>query len=185
LPKIAALAQKLGIGCHNDCCLGSFINPYVESSGYKLPHHIDFRIPGVTTISVDPHKYGMGPKGVSTLLFRNSEWRDYQFFATPRWNGGLYATTCLAGSRPGNVVVGTWAVLMKHGVEGYQKNAKIILDACYGIKQAIKKEIPELSYSGDDNSCVVTIVSNGKPNCINPMAIIPLLKEHGFALSPV
>lgn len=72
LPQIAALAQKLGIGCHNDCCLGSFVVPFIEQAGFKVPHIFDFRVPGVTSISCDPHKYGMGPKGVSCLLFKNS-----------------------------------------------------------------------------------------------------------------
>jgi sphinganine-1-phosphate aldolase len=137
VPKIAALAQSLGIGCHSDCCLGSFVNPYVEEVGYKLPHVFDFRVPGVTSISADPHKYGMGPKGVSMLLFKNKEWRDLQFFCTARWNGGLYCTTTLAGSRPGNIIVGTWAVMMKIGREGYVKNAKFILDACVKLKKGI------------------------------------------------
>jgi sphinganine-1-phosphate aldolase len=76
-PEIAALAQKWGIGCHSDCCLGSFINPFAEDAGFKQPHYVDFRIPGVTSISVDPHKYGLGPKGVSVCLFRDSELRSH------------------------------------------------------------------------------------------------------------
>lgn len=79
----------------------------------------------------------MGPKGVSTLLFKNKEWRDHQFFCTPRWNGGLYCTTTIAGSRPGNVIVGTWSVMMKIGKEGYVRNAKLILGACVKLKKAI------------------------------------------------
>lgn len=121
VPKVAALAQKYGIGCHVDCCLGSFINPFVEDCGFKVPHYIDFRVPGVTSLSCDPHKYGLGPKGVSTLIFRNRDWRNYQFFADGKWNGGFYATTSIQGSRPGNVVVATWAVMAKMGYEGYKK----------------------------------------------------------------
>ena len=70
-PDIAKLAMKWGIGCHSDCCLGGFINPFVEEAGFRLPNYFDFRVPGVTSISVDPHKYAMGPKGCSVLLFRN------------------------------------------------------------------------------------------------------------------
>lgn len=121
VPKVAALAKKLGIGCHVDCCLGSFINPFVQECGFKTPHQIDFRVPGVTSLSCDPHKYGLGPKGVSVLCFTNKEWRNYQFFSTGRWNGGFYATTNIAGSRPGNVIVATWAVMVKIGYDGYKK----------------------------------------------------------------
>lgn len=119
LPKVAALAKKRGIGCHNDCCLGSFVNPFVTEAGFTLPHCIDFRVPGVTSISCDPHKYGFAPKGVSVIMFSDKKLRELQFFAVGRWNGGLYATTTIAGSRPGNVIVATWACMMKFGQKGY------------------------------------------------------------------
>ena len=136
-PEIAALAEKWGVGCHSDCCLGGFVNPFTEEAGYQLSNLYDFRVKGITSISCDPHKYGLGPKGVSVLLFRNQNLRKYQFFANARWNGGIYATTTIAGSRPGNVIAGTWAVMMKIGREGYIKNAKLILDACAGLRKAI------------------------------------------------
>lgn len=116
--KIAALAQSFGIGCHSDCCLGSYVNPFAEELGYKLPTAFDFRVPGVTSISCDPHKYAYGPKGCSLALFREKALREYQFFANTTWQGGIYATTCIAGSRPGAVVVGTWASMLKHGRQG-------------------------------------------------------------------
>jgi sphinganine-1-phosphate aldolase len=71
LPEIAALAQRYNIGCHLDCCLGGFVNPFAEEAGYKLPYVYDFRQPGVTSISADTHKYAFGPKGYSVCLFRN------------------------------------------------------------------------------------------------------------------
>jgi sphinganine-1-phosphate aldolase len=67
---IAKLAQYYGIGCHSDCCLGSYINPFAEEAGFKPASVFDFRNEGVTTISCDTHKYGYGPKGMSVLMFR-------------------------------------------------------------------------------------------------------------------
>ena len=55
--EIAALAQSKGIGCHCDCCLGSFINPFIKPLGYSIPYSFDFSVPGITSISADPHKY--------------------------------------------------------------------------------------------------------------------------------
>ena len=46
---------------HVDCCLGSFLIAFAERAGRKLPP-FDFRVPGVTSISADTHKYGYGPK---------------------------------------------------------------------------------------------------------------------------
>jgi sphinganine-1-phosphate aldolase len=129
ISKIAALAQYNGIGCHSDCCLGSYINPFIDELGYKLPEVFDFRIPGITSISCDPHKYACGPKGFSVALFRTKELRDYQMFITSTWNGGVYGTTSMAGSRPGNIVMGTWASFMKQGMKGLRENAHKILEA--------------------------------------------------------
>jgi sphinganine-1-phosphate aldolase len=70
LPEIAALARSRGIGCHSDCCLGSFNNAFAEEAGHPLPHPVDFALPGVTSISCDPHKYAYGPKGFSVCMFR-------------------------------------------------------------------------------------------------------------------
>jgi sphinganine-1-phosphate aldolase len=88
---------------------------FAEKAGYKLPYLNDFRAPGVTSITCDTHKFALGPKGYSTLLFRTKKLRSYQFFTSMNWQGGLYATTAIAGSRPGATVAGTWATMVKHG----------------------------------------------------------------------
>lgn len=113
--KIATLAMEYGIGCHSDCCLGSYVNPFINELGYKLAGNYDFSVPGVTSISCDPHKYACGPKGVSIAMFRSKELRDYQIFVNSTWNGGIYSTTAMAGSRPGSVVMGTWASFLYQG----------------------------------------------------------------------
>ena len=89
IPEIAALAQSRGIGCHSDCCLGSFANAFAEQAGCPLPHAVDFSVPGVTSISCDPHKYAYGPKGFSVCLFRDKGLRQGQFFACMDWPGGF------------------------------------------------------------------------------------------------
>jgi len=127
--KIAALAQSYGIGCHSDCCLGSYVNPFIKKLGYNNDEIFDFRVPGVTSISCDPHKYAYGPKGCSLLMFREKSLREYQLFCNTTWNGGIYATTCMAGSRPGSVISGTWASMLKHGKKGYAEQGKLILEA--------------------------------------------------------
>jgi len=84
LPEIAALAHSYGIGCHYDSCIG-FINCFAEEAGFELPYASDFRVVGLTSISVDTHKYGFGPKGYSLCLFKTVELRDYQFFTHMNW----------------------------------------------------------------------------------------------------
>jgi sphinganine-1-phosphate aldolase len=121
LEEIGRIAEEFNIGCHSDCCLGSYINPFTEEAGFKLPYLFDFRVKGVTSISCDPHKYGCGPKGLSVLMFRTKELRRYVFFSTSIWTGGLYATPAMAGSRSGAIIAGNWAATMRIGKEGYLK----------------------------------------------------------------
>lgn len=141
MEKIAALAQSYGIGCHSDCCLGSYVNPFIEELGYKLEYKFDFRVPGVTSISCDPHKYAYGPKGCSILLFREKKTREYQFYCNTTWNGGIYATTCIAGSRPGAVIVGTWASMREMGRNGLKAKAAGILEAQKQIRLGLENNV--------------------------------------------
>ena len=87
IPALAALAKKRRIGMHVDCCLGGFLVPFMEKAGMPLPHWCDFRVEGVTSISVDTHKYGFAPKGSSVIMYRSKEIRNYQYFITTEWPG--------------------------------------------------------------------------------------------------
>jgi glutamate/tyrosine decarboxylase-like PLP-dependent enzyme len=87
IAELAALASEKGVGMHVDACLGGFILPFAEDAGLKIPE-FDFRVPGVTTISADTHKYGYAFKGSSTLLFRDKALRNAQYFHLLDWSGG-------------------------------------------------------------------------------------------------
>ena len=73
----------------------------------------------MTTLSCDNHKYGVSPKGVSTLTFCNRDLRSYAFFAMHTWPGGIMATSTLAGSRTAAPIVGAWVIHNNIGLEGY------------------------------------------------------------------
>ena len=147
IEKIAALAQSHGIGMHVDGCLGGWLLPWVERLGYDLPLW-DFRVPGVTTISADTHKYGYGLKGSSVLLYRDKELRRRQYFAYPDWPGGLYVSPGFAGSRSGGILASTWAALLATGQSGYLAAADRIMRTATAVRDGIR-EIPELEVIGD------------------------------------
>lgn len=136
IPEISKLAIKYSIPLHVDCCLGSLVVAFLKKSGFPSPYEkeggFDFRQPGVTSISVDTHKYGFAPKGSSVLLYRNRSYRNYQYFLFPEWSGGAYASPSMAGSRPGSLIAGAWATLMKMGEAGY-------INSCQQIVGAAKK----------------------------------------------
>jgi hypothetical protein len=83
--------------------MGGFILPWAERLGYPIPR-FDFRIPGVTSISADTHKFGYALKGTSVLLYRNSHPRSYQYFNYADWPGGIYLSPGLSGSRSGGLI---------------------------------------------------------------------------------
>jgi sphinganine-1-phosphate aldolase len=131
ISTLSKLALKKRLPLHVDCCLGSFLVPFLDKAGFETVP-FDFRLKGVTSISCDTHKYGFAPKGNSTILYRTQELRTYQYFVSPDWSGGVYASPGLAGSRPGALIAGCWASMMAVGEAGY-------LDSCTQIVGAAKK----------------------------------------------
>ncbi|PWN53779.1 PLP-dependent transferase, partial [Violaceomyces palustris] len=160
IPHLGVLAKKNRILLHVDCCLGSFLVPWLEKAGFPS-EPFDFRVEGVTSISCDTHKYGFGPKGLSTILYRNPEIRRCQYYVKTDWPGGVYATPTLSGSRPGSLIAGTWAAMMKMGEQGYTESCREIVGAAKLIASRIEDEIPELFVLGKPLVSVVAFGSNG------------------------
>lgn len=147
IAELSALAQAHGIGFHTDACLGGFVLPWAEKLGYALPA-FDFRLPGVTSISADTHKYGYAAKGTSVVLYRNPHLRHYQYYAVADWPGGLYFSPTFAGSRPGALSAVCWAALVSMGETGYLEATQRILTTAWLIRKWIE-HIPELYVLGD------------------------------------
>jgi sphinganine-1-phosphate aldolase len=147
IPQIAALAAERGVACHVDACLGGFILPWAERLGYPVPP-FDFRLPGVTSMSADTHKYGYAAKGSSVVLYRGRELRQFQYYTVTDWPGGLYLSPTFAGSRPGALSATCWAAMVSIGESGYTEAARRILAAGTRIRDGIAA-IPGLSLLGD------------------------------------
>ncbi len=137
IAQLAELALDQGIGLHVDGCLGGFILPWGQELGYDIPV-FDFRIPGVTSISADTHKYGYGFKGTSVLAFRDKALRNSQYFFMGDWTGGKYASPGIDGSRSGGTLAATWAAMVSLGREGYLGYAKGIFETALGMQDAIR-----------------------------------------------
>ena len=146
IEELSDIALAHDIGLHVDGCLGGFILPWGERLGLDIPL-FDFRVPGVTSISADTHKYGYALKGTSVLLYRNSGLRKYQYFNFPAWPGGIYFSPGLSGSRSGGVVAATWAAMVSLGEQGYLDIAERIFKTARTIVDGISA-IPELEVMG-------------------------------------
>ncbi len=147
ISELSDIALEHELGLHVDGCLGGFILPWGERLGYPIPP-FDFRVPGVTSISADTHKYGYSLKGTSVLLYRNPELRKYQYFTNPDWPGGIYFSPGLSGSRSGGVVAAAWAAMVSLGEKGYLEIADGIFKTAATIRQGVDA-IPELEVIGD------------------------------------
>jgi sphinganine-1-phosphate aldolase len=136
IEELSEIAYRAGIGFHTDACLGGFVLPFAERAGIPVPK-VDFRLRGVTSMSIDTHKYGFAAKGTSVVLYRDEELRREQYFTSTNWPGGLYFSPTLAGSRPGALSAACWASLLSIGVDGYRKSAEGLLRAGDRLKQGI------------------------------------------------
>ena len=112
----------------------------------------DFRIPGVTSISADTHKYGYGLKGASVLAFRDKPLRNSQYFFMTDWTGGKYASPGIEGSRSGGLLAATWASLVSIGRDGYLQYAKAIFETAFAMQDAVRSH-PELRILGAPTFC--------------------------------
>ena len=176
IQELSELARERGIGFHTDGCLGGFLLPWAEKLGYSVPP-FDFRLPGVTSMSADTHKYGYAAKGTSVVLYRGRELCHYQYYANTEWPGGLYLSPTLAGSRPGGLSAACWAAMVSMGEEGYLNTAKRILETAAYIKKEING-IPELRLLGDS---LFVIAFNS--DSLDIYAVSDVMTKKGWSLN--
>lgn len=146
IEEMSNLALERGIGLHVDSCLGGFILPFGQELGYDIPI-FDYRLPGVTTMSADTHKYGYAFKGSSVLTFRDKALRDGQYFFLTDWSGGKYCSPGMEGSRSGGLLAATWASMVSIGHDGYLAYARQIFETSAAMQKAVLSH-PELRILG-------------------------------------
>ena len=147
IAQMGEIAQKRKIPLHVDACVGGFILPFMEMNGEEMPLW-DYRVPGVTSISADIHKFGYAAKGASTITYRNLDYLKYQMFVYQDWPGGVFASSALLGTRPGGAYAAAWGVLQYFGKAGYRTLARDTLEAVKRLKAGVEK-IPELQVMGN------------------------------------
>ena len=145
--ELSDIAVEYNIGLHVDACLGGFVLPFMSDQFPKF----DFRCTGVTSMSMDTHKYGYAPKGTSVVLYRDAQLRHAQYFNYPKWTGGIYATPTFAGSRPSALIACAWSSMITIGYNGYKERSQSIVTASQLLVKEIQQSIPELYVLGHDD----------------------------------
>ena len=158
ISQLGEVALKHGIPLHVDACIGGFILPFMEKLGHPVPA-FDFRIPGVTSLSADIHKYGYAAKGASLLLYRSMNIMKHQFFVFTDWKGGgIYASPSFPGTRPGGPIAAAWGTIMKLGEDGYlELTKKIVETRDYFLKEIAK--MPDLKILVHPDSSLIAFTT--------------------------
>jgi sphinganine-1-phosphate aldolase len=169
IEELSVLAIDKGLPLHVDACFGGFMLPWLEKLGEKIPLW-DFRVPGVTSITADIHKYGFCCKGASVVVYRTKELRSHQFFAYSEWPGGLFGSPSMAGSRPGGLIAAAWAALSHMGQDGYMEIAALILlttkkllrgvEEIDGIRTMVSPNMTALAIEADDPTVSILAVAD-------------------------
>lgn len=141
IEALAEIAVEKGIWLHVDACVGGFVLPFMKKLGDKIPD-FDFRIEGVSSISLDPHKYAYTPIGASVVLFRKKFYKMFSQFSNIRWPGYPIVNPAVLSSRSEALLAAAWATIHFLGQEGYLNLAKKIISA----REKIVKGFKELGY---------------------------------------
>lgn len=178
IEEIAALAQERGLLCHVDGCMGGFLLEYFERLGREVPR-FDFRVPGVTSISMDLHKYAFAAKGASTVLYRSGDLRKYQMYACSNWSGYTVINPTVQSSKSAGPIAGAWAGLHFLGDDGYLEIARGVAEATDRIAAAIAGH-PDLRVLGEPHMNLLSFASD----TVSVFHIADEMKERDWYVQP-
>ncbi|MGY1722379.1 pyridoxal phosphate-dependent decarboxylase family protein [Blastococcus sp. SYSU DS0533] len=175
---VAGLAAAAGIPCHVDACIGGWVLPFLDD----VPGPFDLSVPGVTSLSVDLHKYGYAPKGVSLLLTATPELRHAHWFATAGWPGYPVVNPTLAGTRPAGAMAAAWAVHRWLGTDGYRELARRARGAAVRLASGAAA-IDGLRVVGRPVATLVALAADG-PEGIDVLHLADEMTARGWLLQP-
>jgi glutamate/tyrosine decarboxylase-like PLP-dependent enzyme len=179
IAEISEIASQRDINCHVDACMGGVTLTYLERLGEPIAPW-DFRCDGVTSISVDLHKYGYTSKGSGVLLHRNKALRSDQTFITDNWLGGFYGSSGILGTKSGGPIASSWAVLHYLGDDGYERVTKSARDSAIRISKHIANH-PDLDLRAVPDSTLLSFGTKD-PNRHDVFAIADRLIAGGWFL---
>lgn len=178
--EIAAGCAAAGVDVHVDACVGGFVLPWWPEA---LPQW-DFRVPGVTSMSADLHKYGFTPKGASLVLYRGRDRHLAQYFATSSWPGYPVVNPTVLGSRSATGMAAAWAVTQRLGTEGYRELVGRTATATARVRSAVEA-IEGLRVLGSPVGPLLAIATDetidGEAR-VDPFLLVDAVRRRGFLL---
>lgn len=187
VPEIAAAAAGRGVLCHVDACIGGWLLPHLRRAGREVPP-FDLSVPGVTSLSVDLHKYGYADKGASVVLYRDAELRRYQYFAHAGWPGYPVVNPTVQGTKSGGLLAQAWAVLQYVGEDGYTALAARVAEASDRLLAGLRG-IDGLRILGEPTAGLVAFTAESPgaghgPDLSLLLHLADEMRERGWYLQP-
>jgi tyrosine decarboxylase/aspartate 1-decarboxylase len=139
IDELAELASEENMYLHVDAAFGGFVLPFLKDLGFKVPD-FDFAIPGVCSMTIDPHKMGLAPIPAGGIMFRNENLRKTVSWHISYLSGGETEQATLVGTRSGASAMAVWAVMKHLGREGYMR----IVKNCMHLTLMLAEEIPKI-----------------------------------------
>ena len=177
IPEIAALAQAHGISCHVDACMGGVTLHFLARLGHPVAPW-NFAVPGVTSISVDLHKYGYSAKGAGVMVYRSKALRADQTFVTDNWLGGTYGSSGILGTKSGGPMAAAWAVLQHLGDDGYLRLTAAARGAAERLADAIET-MPALRLRARPETTLLAFGA-ADPGALDVFAVADALWRRGW-----
>ena len=175
---LGEIALEKGLLLHVDGCMGGFLLPYFRRLGAPVPE-FEFDVPGVTSISMDFHKYAFAAKGASVILHRSKELRKYQIYACSNWTGYTIINPTVQSTKSGGPLAAAWAALHFIGDDGYLEIARSVLDSTRRIAAGVK-QIPGLRLLGEPEMNLVAFTSDE----VSVFHVIDEMKLRGWYIQP-
>jgi sphinganine-1-phosphate aldolase len=168
VPAVAAAAAERGVLCHVDACIGGWVLPFLPDAP-----PFDLSVPGVTSLSVDLHKYGYAPKGASVVLFRDRSLRRSAYFAYAGWPGYPVLNPTLQSARSAGPLAAAWAVLQHVGVDGYRSLALAAREALLTLASGLPDGLRVL---GVPDTTLLAVAGSG----VDVFVVADELRDRGF-----
>lgn len=180
--EVARAAAGCGVLCHVDACIGGWYLGHLRlADGAPALPGFDLSVPGVTSLSVDLHKYAYTAKGASVLLFRDAELRRHGWFAQAGWPGYPVVNATLQGTKSAGPLAAAWAVLEHIGTDGYTELSVRVHRATALLTEGIGG-IDGLRVLGRPRASLVAVAS-ADPG-LDPFVLADEIRLAGWYLQP-
>jgi len=137
IPELSDICYDENIFLHVDAAFGGFVIPFLKKIGYDVPE-FNFKLKGVSSISVDSHKMGYSAVSLGTLIIQESKWLDQISVDSPYISVKKHAG--ILGTRSGGPVAAAYAVAKYLGMDGYKK----VVENCMNTTRYIEEKLSEI-----------------------------------------